>query len=111
MRRPLIVSNVTCRPKRRSRADITPAALIRREARPGFNGLLAPAVTLTWVLCGLNNGRKVYVWEAAMADHRRSNMMWRAAGYFITAVTIAGWVVVLAYWLNTHGWVHIRGLA
>ena len=57
------------------------------------------------------NGRKVYVWEAAMADHRRSNMMWRAAGYFITAVTIAGWVVVLAYWLNTHGWVHIRGLA
>ena len=58
-----------------------------------------------------DNERKVYVWEAAMADHRRSNMMWRAAGYFITAVTIAGWVVVLAYWLNTHGWVHIRGLA
>jgi hypothetical protein len=36
-------------------------------------------------------------------------MMWRAAGYFITAVTIAGWAVV-AYWLNEHGWIHIRGL-
>ena len=58
-----------------------------------------------------DNGRKVYVWEAAMADHRRSRMMWRAAGYFITAVTIGGWVAVLAYWMHMHGWIHIRGLA
>jgi len=48
---------------------------------------------------------------AVMADHRGSKMMWRAAGYFITAVTIAGWVAVLAYWLNVHGWIHIHGLA
>jgi hypothetical protein len=40
-----------------------------------------------------------------MADHRRSGMIWRAAGYFITAVTIAGWVAVLAYWLYEHGWI------
>jgi hypothetical protein len=46
-----------------------------------------------------------------MADHRRSGMMWRAAGYFITAVTIAGWLAVLAYWMHLHGWIHIPGLA
>ena len=34
--------------------------------------------------------------------------MWRAVGYFITAVTIAGWAVVIAYWLHMHGWIHIR---
>ena len=44
-----------------------------------------------------------------MADRPLSEKMWRAAGYFITAVTIAGWAVV-AYWLNEHGWIHIRGL-
>ena len=38
-----------------------------------------------------------------------AGMMWRAAGYF--AATIAGWVAVLAYWLNVHGWIHIHGLA
>jgi len=45
-----------------------------------------------------------------MADHRGGRMMWRAAGYLITAVTIAGWAVVLAYWLHIHGWIHVRGL-
>ena len=44
-----------------------------------------------------------------MADHRRSGMIWRAAGYFITAVTIAGWLAVLAYWMHLHGWIHIPG--
>ena len=42
---------------------------------------------------------------------KRSKMMWQAAGYFITAVTIGGWVAVLAYWMHMHGWAHIRGLA
>ena len=46
-----------------------------------------------------------------MADHRRSKMMWRAVGYFITAVTIGGWMAVLAYWMHIHGWIHIDGLA
>jgi len=31
------------------------------------------------------------------AMDKRSKMMWRAAGYFITAVTTGGWVTVLAY--------------
>ena len=44
-----------------------------------------------------------------MADRPFSEKMWRAAGYFITAVTIAGWVAVLAY-TNTDGY-QIRGLA
>ena len=40
-----------------------------------------------------------------MADRPFGEKMWRAAGYFITAVTIAGWVAVLAYWLYEHGWI------
>ena len=46
-----------------------------------------------------------------MADRPLSEKMWRAAGYFITAVTIAGWAAVLAYWLHLHGWIPIPGLA
>ena len=40
-----------------------------------------------------------------MADRPFGEKMWRAAGYFITAVTVAGWVAVLAYWLYEHGWI------
>ena len=46
-----------------------------------------------------------------MADQRRSKMIWRSVGYLITAVTIGGWVTVLAYWMHIHGWIHIHGLA
>jgi hypothetical protein len=34
----------------------------------------------------------------------RSGMIWRAAGYFITTVTIAGWLAGLANWMRTHRW-------
>jgi hypothetical protein len=44
-----------------------------------------------------------------MADRPFSEKMWRAVGYFITAVTIGGWVAVLAYWMHIHGWIHLPG--